>query len=384
MKNRQAPTTVSVGNHHSPLPSAVQARWQELTVVRRRRFLPHQMKTILVRSVNWLGDAILTLPAIRQVRRFFPQATLTILAVDRVAPVFVHQPDVAEIIRYQSKPPASSWRQWWQGIAALRRRRFDLAVLFPNSLESALVAWLAGIPHRIGYNTDGRSFLLTQHVHGPEKMAGVHQVYRHQGILRAFGRVAGDGLPELSTTPAEQAAATALLTAAGWQPGRKLIGLSPGATDGPAKQWFPERFAAVATTLQEKFGADVVLLGAAGDQEVARRIATVMPTPPLNLVGWTDVRTAFAVLQYLDVLISNDSGLMHAAAALWTPVVAIFGSTDPFATGPFTPYASVLWRPLPCGPCLQRTCPEDHYRCLALISVEAVLEQAEYWLTRET
>ena len=195
---RQQP--VAIGNHHSPLPLAVQACFQQLTVHRRRQFYPHQIQSILVRAVNWLGDAILTLPAIRQLKRFFPQASLSVLALDRVAPVFLQQPEVAEIIRYLPKPPASSLKDWLQSIYRLRQRRFDLAVIFPNSLESALVAWLLGVPHRVGYNTEGRSCLLTQVVHGPDKMAGLHQVYRHEGILQAFGPVSADGFPELVLT----------------------------------------------------------------------------------------------------------------------------------------------------------------------------------------
>ena len=173
------------------------------------------------------------------------------------------------------------------------------------------------------------------------------------------------------------------MLANGWQPAQKIIGLSPGAAYGPAKQWFPDRFAAVADRLQEEFGALVVLLGSGGDQEAAREIADAMQSPPVNLMGRTDLRTAFAVIHQLDLLITNDSGLMHAAAALWTPLVALFGSTDPFATGPFTPLASVLRHPLPCSPCLQRQCPENHYQCLDLISVDEVMEQARYWLTRQ-
>ncbi len=383
MKRLPVSRPITIGNHHSPLPQAVQAVLETLTVARRRRFFPHQIKSILVRAVNWLGDAILTLPTLGQLPRFFPGARISVLAVDRVAPVFAHQPGVAEIIPYLPKPPQTDLKVWWQYIVQLRRRSFDLAVVLPNSLESALIARLAGIPHRVGYNTDGRSWLLTQSVQGPEKMAGLHQVYRHVGILTAFGWVAADGLPELSTTQAEREAAAALLTAAGWRPAAKLIGLSPGAAYGPAKQWFPDRFAAVATALQEKYAADIVLLGAAGDRQVAQTIVSTMTTPPINLVGQTDLRTAFAVLQHLDLLITNDSGLMHAAAALWTPLVAIFGSTDPLATGPFTPFASVLWQPLPCNPCLKRTCPEGHYRCLDLITVAEVMAQAEYWLTRD-
>jgi heptosyltransferase II len=383
MKKVPSLEAVAIGDHHSPLPQAVQACFEQLTVHRRRQFYPHQIQSILVRAVNWLGDAILILPAVRQLKRFFPQAQLTVLALDRVAPVFQNVPGVDQVAPYLPKPPATGFKEWLAWLLRLRRQRFDLAVLFPNSLESALVTRLLGVPHRVGYNTEFRSGLLTQVVQGPEKTAGLHHVYRHEGILRAFGRVAADGLPELSLTAEESAASLQLLRDQGWQPGQKIVGLSPGAVFGPAKQWFPDRFAAVADTIHQEFGALIVLLGSGGDQEAAGKIAGAMKFPAINLVGRTDLRTALAVLSHLDLLITNDSGLMHAAAALFTPLVALFGSTDPFTTGPFTTFASVLRHPLPCSPCLQRQCPEKHYRCLDLISVAEVLEQARYWLRRE-
>jgi heptosyltransferase II len=381
MNKISAKQPVAIGNHHSPLPRAVQACFRQLTVQRRRQFYPHQIKSILVRSVNWVGDAILTLPAIRQLKKFFPQARLSILALDRVAPVFFQQPEVAEVRRYLPRPPASSLKDWLQDIYRLRQRQYDLAVIFPNSLESALVPWLMGVPHRVGYNTEARSFLLTQVVQGPDKMAGLHHVYRQEGILQAFGPVSANGFPELVLTPPELEAGSQLLLTHGWRPPQKIIGLSPGAAYGPAKQWPLERFAAVADRLQAEFGVLVVLLGAAGDQAAARAIAGAMQSRPVNLVGQTDLRTAFAVIDQLDLLITNDSGLMHAAAALWTPLVALFGSTDPFTTGPFTPMASVVRHPVPCSPCLKRQCPAN-LQCLDLITVDEVTEQARFWLTR--
>lgn len=382
MKKILPPKSVTVGDHHSPLPQAVQACFEQLTVHRRRLWYPHQIRSILVRAVNWLGDAVLILPAIRQLKRFFPHARLTVLALDRVAPVFEHLPEVDDIVPYLPKPPATGFKAWLAWLVRLRRQRFDLAVLFPNSLESALVTRFLGVPHRVGYNTEFRSRLLTQIVQGPEITAGLHHVYRHEGILRAFGRVTADGLPELSVIPAELAAASQLLHHQGWQPGRPIVGLSPGAAYGPAKQWFPQRFAAVADALHREFGARIVLLGSGGDQEAATQVAGAMQSPAVNLAGRTDLRTALALLDLLDLLITNDSGLMHAAAALFTPLVALFGSTDPFATGPFTPFASVLRHPIPCSPCRQRQCPEKHYRCLDLISVADVLEHARYWLRK--
>ncbi len=158
------------------------------------------------------------------------------------------------------------------------------------------------------------------------------------------------------------------------------MGLSPGAAYGPAKRWPPERFAAVAANLQEELGARIVLLGGPEDREVAAQVKEHLRHPVLDLVGQTELRQALGVLSLLQLLITNDSGLMHGAAALGVPLIALFGSTDPEATGPFTPKATVLRHPLPCSPCLKRTC-EEGYRCLTDISVAQVLAAARNWLT---
>ncbi|HAY22764.1 MAG TPA: lipopolysaccharide heptosyltransferase II [Desulfobacterales bacterium] len=381
MKKTLVKQPVSVGNHHSPLPLAVRSALSRLTVKTRRPYHRHQIRNILVRAVNWVGDAILTLPALNNIKNFFPAARVTVWALPRVAPVFYQQPVVDELIPYLPKPPGANLTVWLKSLFRLRRQRFDLSIIFPNSVESALTAWATGTPQRAGYDTDGRGFLLTQAVQGPNLMDGFHQVYRHHGILRAFNQINYDGFPKLILSPDEMEAGLQQLTVYGWRPRQKIVALSPGAAYGPAKQWRPERFAAVADRLQQELGAFIVLLGSTGDQAAAAKVAEAMDLPPVNLVGRTDLRTAFALISQSDLLISNDSGLMHAAAALWTPLVALFGSTDPVATGPFTPLASVVHHYLPCSPCRQRQCPEGG-QCWDLITVDEVLEQARFWLTR--
>ena len=164
------------------------------------------------------------------------------MALDRVAPVFWNLPEVDQVIPYLPRPPATGFKDWLVWLNHWRRQRFDLAVIFPNSLESALVTWLLGVPHRAGYNTEFRSSLLTQVVHGPDKMAGLHHVYRHEGILQAFGRLSADGFPELFLTLEELESGSKLLQAHGWQPGQKIIGLSAGAVYGPRQTVVPGSF----------------------------------------------------------------------------------------------------------------------------------------------
>jgi heptosyltransferase-2 len=239
--------------------------------------------------------------------------------------------------------------------------------------------WLVGAPDRAGYAADARRFCLTVAVSGRIKLAGLHTVYYYLGILRAFGEVATFTPPGLYLDSEELLTATQLMAKSDAAGAGPWIGLSPGAAYGPAKRWPPERFAAVAEELREEFGASLVILGGPEDREAADQVMAHLRVPALNLAGKTGLRQALAVLKLLKLLLTNDSGLMHAAAALEVPLLALFGSTDPEATGPFTARATVLRHPLPCSPCLKRTCDQG-YTCLTDITVPEVAAAARQWL----
>jgi len=355
-----------------PLPPEVGERFGELQVQGRFSRDPAMGRAILVRAPNWVGDAVMSLPVLSGLERLFPQAAITVLAVPRVAPLFPGQPGVAQVIPYPQGQ--EKWRRLW----ALRKR-FDLALALPNSLESALGLWLTGAPLRVGYNADLRGPFLTTSLGGRKRLKGLHQVFYYLGLLRAFGPVESFTPPTLLLAPEEIAAAEKLLNdGAAAVPG-PWVGLSPGAAYGPAKRWPPEAFAALAGALQEEFQAGIVLLGGPDDREAADRVKALMPREPKDFTGRTTLRQALGVLANLKLLITNDSGLMHATAALGTPLAAIFGSTDPVATGPFTSQATVIHHPRDCAPCLKRTCPID-YPCLTDISVAEVLAAARTWL----
>jgi heptosyltransferase-2 len=354
-----------------PLPPEVRQCFQQLRPA--WKFSPEDfpVQRLLVRAPNWLGDAIMSLPVISGLRRRFPRADLTVLAAPRVAPLFQNLPGVAEVVPY---PPG---RGKWQVLWGLRGR-FDLALALPNSLEAALGLWLVGVPVRVGYAADARRPLLNPAVSGRRHLAGLHTVFYYLGLLQALGEVDAFTPPTLHLIDKETAAATALLEAAGPGPG-PWVGLSPGAAYGPAKRWPPEQFAALGRELVQEFGARLVLLGGKEDAPAAQLVQEHLGLPVLNLVGKTDLRQALGVLSRLQLLITNDSGLMHAAAALQVPLVALFGSTDPLATGPFTGRAAVLRRPLPCSPCFKRTC-DTGYACLTALSVAEALTAARPWL----
>jgi len=305
--------------------------------------------------------------------RLFPEAAITLLAAPRVAPLFTGQPGVKDVIAYPAG--REKWRLWRS-----LRQKFDLALALPNSFESALGLWLTEVPFRLGYAANGRSPFLTMALKGRRRLRGLHQVYYYLGLLEFFGEVRDFIPPRLQLSASEREEGRALLAAGGLNPGGPWVGLAPGAAYGPAKRWPPERFAALGDGLREEWGAAVVLLGGPDDREAAAAVQRHSRGQLLNLAGETTLRQALMVLSQLKVLITNDSGLMHAAAALRVPLVAIFGSTDPKATGPFTSRATVMHHELPCSPCLERTC-KTGYPCLTAISVEEVRQAAFTWLT---
>lgn len=351
-----------------PLPLEVRQRFAQLQVSRRFTRDPEAVRRVLVRSPNWVGDAIMSLPVLAGLKRLFPLAEITILAVPRVAPLFTSQPGVAEVIRYPSG--RGKWQVLWE-----MRGRFDVSLALPNSMESGLGLWLLGVPSRVGYNTDARGLFLKEAVSGRRHLGGLHTVFYFLGLLKALGGMATFSPPALYLEPEEVDGAAQFLQEIDLPGEGPWVGLSPGAAYGPAKRWPPERFAALGETLQQEFGARLVLLGGKEERPVADLVKEHLQKPVVDLVGRTTLRQALGVLSQLRLLVTNDSGLMHAAAALSVPLVALFGSTDPVATGPFSARATVIRHPWPCSPCFKRTC-EAGYACLNAITVDEVMTAA--------
>jgi len=350
------------------LPPEVRQRFEQLQVSHRFARDPEVVRRVLVRSPNWVGDAVMSLPVLAGLRRLFPLAEITVLAVERVAPLFAAQPGVVEIIHYPSG--RGKWQVLWE-----MRGRFDVALALPNSMESALGLWLVGVPSRVGYNTEARGVFLKEAVSGRQRLGGLHTSFYFLGLLKALGGVATFTPPALYLDPEEADSAAQFLAEVDLAGDGPWVGLSPGAAYGPAKRWPPERFAALGGALQREFGARLVLLGGSAERPVADRVQEHLQEPVVDLVGRTSLRQALGVLSHLRLLVTNDSGLMHAAAALSVPQVALFGSTDPVATGPFSSQATVIRHPWPCSPCFKRTC-EVGYACLNAIGVDEVLAAA--------
>jgi len=330
---------------------------------------------ILIRSVNWIGDAVMTLPALGVTREHFPYAEITILANQVVSPLFACHPWVDRIMTFDEKGAHKGFAGRLRLAGELRKEKFDLAIVLPNSLNSALVPWLAGIPVRVGKTGDGRSLLLTHRFPRSLQPEGVHQSQNYLAILEYFG-ITGSKKPQLLvTTDEEDTAIAARLDGNGIKEGDFVLVINPGATYGSAKRWYPERFAAVARTLASAGGAKVVITGGPGETAIAADIERGLAGNCLNMAGRTSVRELMALVKRSNFFITNDSGPMHLAAAFGVPLVAIFGSTDHSTTYPLSDNAIVIRESIDCAPCMKRECPTDHM-CMKAVMPETVIEKS--------
>ncbi len=329
-----------------------------------------EIKRILIRGTNWIGDAVLTMPAINAVRQKFPDAEISILVKPWVAGLFENSPDIDRIIIYDDKKYGRLCGKR-KLISDLKKHKFDMAILFQNAFEAAFLSYLARIPVRYGYNTDGRGMLLTHKIVLSDETLKKHQIWYYLDLLRPMG--INIKKPELSLKIGnkDKAAASNMLKKNRIKKCDLIIGINPGASYGPAKRWFSERYAKLADMLIDRYSAMIILFGSKEDKEVTNEIASLSSHKLINLAGKTSLSEAIALIERCRVFITNDSGLMHIAAALNAPVIAIFGSTSPERTGPYGSSHHVIYKNVKCSPCLKRVCPAD-FKCMDLISVDEV------------
>ncbi|MEW6381650.1 MAG: lipopolysaccharide heptosyltransferase II [bacterium] len=330
---------------------------------------PDGIRNILVRGTNWVGDAVMTLPAICAIRRNFPQARIMILARPWVQGVYAHCPDIDGTITYDQQGGFLSSR--YSVIRKLHHQGFDLAILLQNAFDAALITFLAGIPRRVGYNTDGRTWLLTHRVKISEDILKVHQVYYYLRILEALGLKAERAAPRLAVSDREKDKANQYLRVKGYRGAEPLLGFNPGAIYGSAKRWFADSFAAVADRAARQYGARCIIFGSIHDLPAAREMASRMESSPILAAGETRLEELPGLLSRCSLLVTNDSGLMHMAAASGVAVIAVFGSTDPRTTSPYGDEHTIIYKQAACSPCLRRECPTDH-ACMKAITVDDV------------
>ena len=343
------------------------------------------VQRILVRSTNWVGDAVMSIPALEALRARFPRAEIVLLSKPWVSELYWHHPAVNRQIIYKPQGEHRGSLGFLKLVRELQEEQFDAAVLFQNAFHAAWMAWMARIPLRIGYARDGRTLLLHDPVEPPLPAAYGHQVYYYLQLLFRAGIIAKPQPVEeirLRLTEAERTWATRKLDGLGLQGPRFLVGLAPGAAFGPAKRWLPERFGGLADRLIGALNADVLIFGSAAERPLAEKIASVMKHTPAIAAGETSLRQLLALMARCRLIVANDSGPMHLAAALGVPLVAVFGSTDERATGPLGSRVRVVRRGVECSPCGLRECPID-FRCMADLSVEevyrATLELVKRW-----
>ena len=339
---------------------------------------------IIIKSVNWVGDTILTTPSIRLVRRQYPDARIVVIARPWVADVLRDNPDIDDIwVVNESKDPAVFFKLLFR----IRKERFDLGIVFPNSFISAFILWAGGVRHRIGYNRDGRGWMLSERIPVTPDILKKHQVEYYLDILQSIcpmGTAERNLILPVNETARKKV--QALLREKGiddeLERSYPLVGINPGAFYGSAKRWLPERFAAVADYLQLKHTARVIVTGTSQEKPIVDDIIKMTHEKNIySVAGEINLRELTALLDSLDVYITNDSGAMHVAAAVGTPVVAIFGSTDWLTTAPYSDKAVIVRKDIECAPCLKRDCPEDH-ACMKAITVEDVTSRADAQLAR--
>jgi len=337
---------------------------------------------ILVRGTNWIGDAVMSIPALRELRRIFPDARISLHTRTWAEGLFGEASFIDELITFDKH--RWSIKDVYDNFQFLRDDQFDLAILFPNSFESALTSFLARIPRRIGYNKDVRGLLLTDPIAVPEWKNRRHEVHYYLHLIsevekRVLGRdTVSAAFPDasLGLNDEHKLSAREALSHFGLDAAMRTVALGVGSTNSIAKRWPADRYAELADRLQTELNANVILIGSKDEIAVSKAVVKLSHGKCVDLTGKTDLAEAVSLLTAVDLLISNDMGLAHAAAATGTPTLTIFGPTNPETTRPFSENASIVRKEVECSPCMLRVCPIDH-RCMTGISVEEVFHAAK-------
>ena len=341
-------------------------------------FNPSSMSRVCVRATNWLGDAVMSLPALRALRSIFPHAHLALIAKPWVADLYARESAIDCVIPYTVKKGLRARREFAE---QLRAGRFDAAILLQNAFDAAFIAWLAAIPERIGYSRDGRRLLLTRPIPVPEPGdIPRHERFYYLELLRRAGmmeRLPADETIRLEGIVDARAAGERHLAALGI--GGPTIGLSPGAAYGNAKRWLPERFSETARSFPDH---RVLVFGSGSERELCESVAAQIPGA-VNLAGATSLREFIDLAAACRLFLTNDSGAMHVASALGVPTLAVFGATDDATTGPTGSLARVVREYAECSPCLLRDCPIDH-RCMKAVTAQRVSRAAHELLDQWT
>ena len=334
---------------------------------------------VLIRAPNWVGDSVMALPALRELRRIFAGSQITIAGRPWVLGLFDGERLADELIPItQAHGTLNRVRGFFAQARSFRRDRFDVAVLLPNSFGSTLAARAGGARQIVGYPTDARRLLLDHVIPFEPGHKLLHQVRYYLNIAAHIEtRITGGSNvdfhqePRLDITPDQKRSARSLLDRFGIGSRTGILAINPGATNSSAKRWPAERFASIADQLADDEGFQTIIVGTAGDKSVAEQVAKLMRTESAVIAGETSIGELKGVLACASLVISNDTGTSHVSAALGVPTVVVFGPTEHVATRPLSQQAAVVRHQVECSPCMLRECPIDH-RCMTRVEVNDV------------
>jgi len=344
------------------------------------------IERVIVRGTNWVGDSVMTVPALRALRRVLPEAKITLAIRPGAKGIFSEADFIDDVLVYNRKSAFSvvpQIREW-------RSRNFQLALLFQNAFEAALIPFMAGVPLRLGYATESRQALLTHPLAVPEWRSSRHEVFYYLYLVTALEQMLfgsskiSESEPDASIQISEnrKAEARSLLRTHDIREEDSVVAICPGSINSRAKRWPVEAYAALADRLIES-QRQVLLIGSQEEAEVSKDVMSRMRHRPIVLTGKTTLDQITAVLATVDLVVTNDTGPAHIGAALGRPTIVIFGPTNPLTTRPFSPEAEILRHPPECAPCMLRDCPIDH-RCMTAITVDEVFERSHALLKRSS
>jgi heptosyltransferase-2 len=344
------------------------------------------IKRVIVRGTNWVGDSLMTVPALRALRRVLPHANITLAIRPGAKGIFSEADFIDDVLVYSRKNAFSvvpQIREW-------KRRDFDLAVLFQNAFEAAFIPFVAGVPLRLGYATESRQALLTHPLEPPDWRSSRHEVFYYLYLVTALEQMLFgtssicEAEPDASIQISEKrrAEASELLHTYGIREEDSVVAICPGSVNSRAKRWPVEAYAALADRFIES-RRQVLLIGSQEEADVSKDVMSRMRHEPVVLTGKTTLDQVTAVLATVDLIVTNDTGPAHIGAALDRPTLVIFGPTNPLTTRPFSPAAEIVRHPPECAPCMLRDCPIDH-RCMTAITVDEVFDRSHALLKRSS
>jgi heptosyltransferase-2 len=345
-----------------------------------------EIKRVVVRGTNWVGDSIMTIPALRALRRILPEASITLAIRPGAKGIFSDVDFIDDVLVYDRRSAFSVFGQ----VREWKRRKFDLVVLFQNAFEAALIPFLAAVPIRLGYATESRQAMLTHPLPLPDWRSSKHEVFYYLYLITALEQLLfrtstvceADPDISLSISESRKSEASELLRSHGVNEETSVVAICPGSINSRAKRWPTEAYAALADRLIDD-RRQVVLIGSQDETAVTNEVTSRMRHRPVVLTGKTTLDQITAILGLVDLVVTNDTGPAHIAAALGSPTIVIFGPTNPLTTRPFSPNAEMIRHPPDCAPCMLRDCPIDH-RCMTAITVDEVFEHSHALLKRSS